>query len=379
MAESEPGGIDLIIALDNKIKDVRTVSLDISFGELANKYRDKELIIQPDFQRLFRWSEGKQSRFIESLLLELPIPPFFLIENKEGTWELIDGLQRISSYLHFIGILSNCDDPNLTLSECDIIPELNGITYKDLPIALQMKLKNRYVRLEIVKRQSDSRLRYYMFKRLNTGGEILSAQEMRNSTIRILDDRFNRFLIDLSRNEDFQVCISLLTEDKILEKYDQELVLRFFAFKNKKDQFKHDIADFMTKYMEAVSDPERVGNPDEGAISFDYIREESIFSKTFRILKETLGRYAFSRVNEKGNYVSGFVVYHYEAFTLGIQKYLNEIDLSNPTQMGRIREELASIKQDPGFREMTTGGGRNTKRYLNERIAFVEERVESII
>lgn len=373
MAEGKLGGIDLIIALDNKIKDVRTVSLDISFGELANKYKDKELIIQPDFQRLFRWSEGKQSRFIESLLLELPIPPFFLIENDDGTWELIDGLQRISSYLHFIGVLSNCEDPNLMLSECDIIKELNGITYKDLPTALQMKLKNRYVRLEVVKRQSDSRLRYYMFKRLNTGGETLSQQEIRNSTIRILDDRFNRFLIRMSNNSDFQVCVSTLTEEKVLQKYDQELVLRFFTFKNKRNEFKHDIADFMTEYMEAVSDPEEL------AISFDYNREEDIFRRTFRILKETLGEYAFSRVNEKDNYVLGFVVYHYEAFTLGIQNHLSEIDLSDTAQMKKIGNEFASIKKDQGFREMTTGGGRNTKRYLDERIAFVEERLENLI
>jgi len=366
-------GIDLIIALDSKIKSVRTDSLDISFGELANKYRDKELIIEPDFQRLFRWSEGKQSRFIESLLLELPIPPFFLIENEDGTWELIDGLQRISSYLHFIGILPNCEIPKLTLTDCDIIPELNSITYKDLPTALQLKLKNRYVRLEIVKKESDSRLRYYMFKRLNTGGEILSAQEIRNSTIRILDDRFNRFLIDLSRNEDFQICISTLTDDKILEKYDQELVLRFFAFKNNKAKFRHDITDFMTEYMEAVSDPER------NDVLFDYIREEAIFEKTFRILKETLGEYAFSRVNEKGNYVLGFIVYHYEAFTLGIQSHLHDIDPSNSTQMKGIAEDFASIKRDPQFREKTTGGGRNTKRYLDERISFVEERVGKVV
>lgn len=371
MKEGKISGIDLIIKLDNKSRDLRTSSFDISFGELVNKYRDDELIIQPDFQRLFRWSEAKQSRFIESMLLELPIPPFFLIENDDGKLELIDGLQRISSYLHFIGILPDCD--SLVLTECDIIPELNGISYRDLPTALQLKLKNRYVRLEIVKRGSDSRLRYYMFKRLNTGGESLSAQEIRNSTIRILDDKFNRFLIDLSRNEDFRNCLSTLTEDKILEKYDQELVLRFFAFKNNKGNFKHNISDFMTEYMEAVSDPERSDVP------FDYTWEESAFKKTFRILNETLGEYSFSRVNERGTYVLGFIVYHYEAFTLGIQKHLPDIDLSNPIQINKIAEEFASIKRDPQFREITTGGGRNTKRYIDDRIAFVEQRVGKII
>jgi hypothetical protein len=371
MAEGRLGGIDLIFAVDSKIREVRTDSLDMSFGELANKYRDRELVIQPDFQRLFRWSEGKQSRFIESLLLELPLPPFFLIENENGIWELIDGLQRVSSYLHFVGLLPNCD--NLVLTECDIIPELNGIAYMDIPIALQLKLKNRYVRLEIVKKESDSKLRYYMFKRLNTGGEILSDQEIRNCTIRILNDQFNKYIIELSNYEDFRHCISTLSDDKILEKYDQELILRFFAFKNDRDSFRHDVGDFMTKYMEAVSDPER----DE--IQFDYTNEKYVFEKTFKILSETLGEYAFSRVNDNGRYVLGFVVYHYEAFTLGIQKFLDQIDLCNADQIQRIKREFTLIKKDPQFRDKTTGGGRNTKRYLKDRIDFVESRVENIL
>jgi len=81
MTEKKQRGIDIIVALDDKIKEVYTDSLDISLGELANKHREKELIINPDFQRLFRWSEEKQSRFIESLLLKLPIPPFFSHEK----------------------------------------------------------------------------------------------------------------------------------------------------------------------------------------------------------------------------------------------------------------------------------------------------------
>jgi hypothetical protein len=372
MTEGNRSGIDLILALDSKIRDVRTDSLDMSFGELSNRFKDNVLIIQPVFQRLFRWSEGKQSRFIESLLLELPIPPFFLIENEDGKWELIDGLQRISSYLHFLGEHPDCKGSFLELAECDIISDLNGVTFKDLPVALQLKLKNRYVRLEVVKKGSDSRLRYFMFKRLNTGGEELSEQEIRNSIIRILDDKFNIFITRLSTNDAFKDCTSTLTEDKILEKYDQELVLRFFAFKNNCEKFRHDVADFMTEYMEGVSDPLRTD------MAFDYAKEEAIFEKTFKILHETLGEFAFSRVNEKGTYVLSFIVYHFEAFTLGIQKHLQNIDLNNQTQMERIKVELDLIKRDTEFRRITTGGGRNTKRYLDERVAFVEEKVGGI-
>ncbi len=91
----------LIKAIDNQAKSVKTKSLDISFNELLDMYNNQELIINPDYQRMFRWSEEKQSMFIESLILEMPLPPIFVIENGEGNYELIDGLQRISTYLHF--------------------------------------------------------------------------------------------------------------------------------------------------------------------------------------------------------------------------------------------------------------------------------------
>jgi Protein of unknown function DUF262 len=131
----------LVSTIDEKILEVRTSSIDFSFNELADLYKSKELVIDPDFQRLFRWSEGASSRFIESLLLELPIPPIFLLEREDRTYELIDGLQRISSFLKFRGELeidSVVQEP-LQLSECDIVEELNGLTFNDLPRALSIK------------------------------------------------------------------------------------------------------------------------------------------------------------------------------------------------------------------------------------------------
>lgn len=94
---------NLIENVDQQIIKIRTKSLDVSFNELFDMFENEELSIAPDYQRLFRWDEEKQSRFIESLILEMPVPPIFVIETDEGVYELIDGLQRISSYLHFRG------------------------------------------------------------------------------------------------------------------------------------------------------------------------------------------------------------------------------------------------------------------------------------
>src|SRR3954469_20939330 len=103
MVKRQASSDELIEAVDRRISGGRTRSIDFSFNELADMHESGELIIDPDFQRVFRWTEGARSRFIESLLLELPIPPIFLIETDEREYELIDGLQRISSFLHFRG------------------------------------------------------------------------------------------------------------------------------------------------------------------------------------------------------------------------------------------------------------------------------------
>ncbi|WP_429968208.1 DUF262 domain-containing protein [Enterococcus sp. AZ046] len=359
-------GIELIKNVEDKINSIRTRSLDLSFNELLDMYSDSELIIDPEYQRLFRWSVGKQSRFIESLLLELPIPPIFLIELEEGVYELIDGLQRISSYLNFRGRLN--EGEQLELVDCDIVKELNGLTYSDLPKPLEIKLKRNFIRVEILRKESDPRLRYYMFKRLNTGGELLSDQEIRNSTIRLLDSGFNDFLIQLSSNKDFRDTIKNISDTKLSEKHDQELALRFLAFKNNVDNYVHDVGDFLTEYMELATTQVVDGE-------YDTDLEESIFNKTFEVLNKVMGGQVFARLSPALNPTNSFSPYHFEAFALGIQKSLGLIDENNEEQISMLRDLFMKIKADPEFKRLTTGGGKNYKRPLDDRIEFVESRV----
>lgn len=369
---------NLITNIDENLKNVHTQSLDISFNELLDMVVNKELDISPDYQRVFRWSEGAQSRFIESLLLEMPVPPIYVVEVEDNKKLLIDGLQRLSSYLHFRGVL---DAPHLNikygdkliLSDCDIVENLNGITYDDLGTALQIKLKRSFVRVEVVRKSSNYKFKYHMFKRLNTGGTLLTDQQLRNCTIRLLNDEFNDFIIHLSNNINFQNTIENISEEQKLGAYDQELVLRFFTFKNNRASFKHDIRDFLTQYMEEVSDPEHPR-------TFDYSVQENDFNRTFEILASALGSQSFSRANNARNKLNTmFVVYQFESFTLGIQKYLDELDISTPEKCSQLKQLFTDIKLDEDFISLTTGGGKNTPNALNARISFVEQKIEEFL
>jgi hypothetical protein len=316
MAEdSQASNAELLLAVQKQVKQIQTTSLDLSFNELLDMYNNNELIIDPEYQRAFRWSVGKESRFIESLVLGMPIPPLFVIELEDGKYELIDGLQRLSSYIHFRAALQlEMFDrkiekgTGLELTDCDIVKELNGLTHDTLPVAMQIRLKRHFIRVEVIRKDSDERLRYHMFKRLNTGGENLSDQEIRNSSVRLLTDgaKFMTFVSKLSDQPDYKTCIQTLTDEAINQRFHQELVLRFFAFKNRRDLYTHDVGDFMTDYMEEIADPDSV-------TTFDYASEEDVFFRTFHILATLLEDRAFGWVNKSGTIVRGFAVYHFES------------------------------------------------------------------
>jgi hypothetical protein len=299
-----------------------------------------------------------------------------VIETDSGKYELIDGLQRISSYFHYRGRL---DAPHrnikvgdhLELVECDIVEALNGQTYETLPEALRIKLKRHSVRVEVIRKESDKRLRYHMFKRLNTGGVLLSEQEIRNCTIRLLDNTLNQFLIDCSQEPSFLECIANVSPEQIVKKFDQELVLRFIAFKNWRDNYTHDIGSFLTEYMEAVADPQK-------GVVFDYPNERAVFQKTFALLQAWLHDDAFYMVVKRRSGVPSkypFSVLHYEAFTLGIQPHIERLDPTDGTQVEKMAQVSQEIKTDEDFIRLTTGGGKNTKGSLAARVQFVVDRI----
>lgn len=366
---------DILVEIESEMDKVHTQSLDLSFNELMDMYENGELDISPDYQRLFRWTEGARSRFIESLLLEMPVPPIYVVETENGVYQLIDGLQRFSSYLHLRGELSAehmdiAKGDKLVFSDCDIVKSLNDLTYDDLPLALKIKLKRSFVRVEVVRKGSDNKFKYHMFKRLNTGGEALTQQQVRNCTIRMLDPKFNDFIIELSTYDHFKKCISYLSESQRLGAFDQELVLRYFTFKNNRAAFKHDISDFLTEYMENVS---------SGNIPFDYDDNERNFKKVFEVLSKAHGDRIFGRLGAEGKLQSNFNIYHFESITIGIQSVINNIDEHDDAVIAKIRDGILSLKKDEVFKAQTTGGGKNSPGPLKSRIDVATKYLEEAL
>lgn len=351
--------MDIEKQIEERIGEVRTDTLDLSIGEIVNLHENKELIIQPEYQRLFRWSRAQRSRLVESVVLELPIPQIFLIENTDSVLELIDGLQRVSSLIQFINSSAIALDP-LVLEDCDVIHALNGQSFSDLPLSLRLRLKRSTLRCILIRKQSKSFLRYEMFKRLNTGGSILASQEIRNCSARMLGESgtaFYVFLQKLAGNKNFQNCIEPLSQSDLDQKADEELVLRFFAAKNSESSFRGSVRDWLDSYMEKVL----LGN-----ISFDFAIEEHEFVRLFDYLARVIGRGAFVRYRDDEP-IGALAPAYFEAVTMGIYRVLPNIQLKPDNE---IAAAIVATVQTENFKN-ATGPGANSKEKLASRIGLI--------
>jgi hypothetical protein len=352
--------------IDDRIGEVRLDTLDLSFGEIVNLHSSKELIIHPDYQRLFRWSDEQKSRLIESILLGLPIPEIFVIENDDGTLELIDGLQRVSSVIQFIqGSAIDLDD--LVLVGCDLVEHLNGKRFDDIPLKLRLGLKRATVRTITIKSQSKSILKYEMFKRLNTGGEALSAQEIRNCSARMLGDagtEFYTFLRKCEADESFRICTEELAESDRSKKGDEELVLRFFACKNAENLFSNNVRNWLDVYMEKVLLSET---------AFEYEKEKETFRKLFGFLSRVMGKYPFVKY-KNGLPTGGLAPAYFEAVSIGV---LNCLDHIVDSDAQTVRNAIISVVQSSEFRDVT-GPGANTKPKLRGRISLIQNTLTQL-
>lgn len=343
---------NLLSAIDASRNTLQTDKLDMSFGEIMNMYEREEIIINPDFQRLYRWTEYQKTRFIESVIIGIPIPSIFVAEDDAGRWELVDGLQRLSTIFSFFGNLKGDDVVNKwTLGAGDMIQSLDGYNVDTLPLKIQLNIKRAVCRVEIIKWNSEYDLRFELFNRLNTGGSPLSNQEIRNSLFRSISSSFNDFLKQMSANKDFINSVHV-PDEKVKQLYLEELVLRFMSLYQNRKNVKKSIAQHMTDFMkEAVSNP-----------YFNYKKYYDVFGKTFEILKP-LGTGAFNSKN--GTFSTAI----YDTMVIGIAE---NIHLYSNVKPKVLIDKLAEVKSDRVYQAMTRSGGNNSVERVKKRLEFAK-------
>ncbi len=279
---------------------------DYAVRTLMDMVTEGELILDPDYQRNYRWSDEKASRFIESISLNIPVPVVYLAEEKDGTFSVIDGQQRLTSLFRFmrpneLADLNQGDSiEELTLSGLKVRADLNGMKYSSLGRQDKSTLAKRPIRCIVVLNESDSTLKFEVFERLNTGSVSLTDQEVRNCIHR---GSFNSLIKKLAQNPKFQEMISLPPNNQATMK-DVELVLRFLAYKDFDEStgYSDSYTEHLNSYMEE--------NREIGATAAKNITDN--FEATIDLIYRALGpgkafRKPLEPENEKSLYAHNII------------------------------------------------------------------------
>jgi len=156
--------------IDKMRPEIRSDHYSMSIGEWISLYEDESINLHPEFQSFFRWTSSQKTRLIESILLGIPIPPIFVSQREDGVWDVVDGLQRLSTIYEFVGKLKD-EDKNLleplVLDETDYLKNLKGKKWEDtddsinsLTPAQRLLIKRAKIGANILLRESDEIAKY---------------------------------------------------------------------------------------------------------------------------------------------------------------------------------------------------------------------------
>jgi hypothetical protein len=266
----------LLEQLESQRRRVDFDTYDIIVEQLISMVGSGSIDVAPAYQRQFRWDDLKRCQLIESIFLGVPVPSLFMATNRDGSWELVDGVQRLSTIVQFAGTGDAREKlklPNpLTLKGLEKLSEFNELRFQDLPDSLRLQFLRRPIKVVTLSDKSDLIVRFDLFERLNTGGVALTNQEIRACIFR---GEFSDFLGRISQNDDFKATVRL-TKKQEHDGTREECVLRFFAFLDRYQVFDHSVVDFLNAYMRDTSK------------SFNLSKLERIFKDTFDYLNRAL-------------------------------------------------------------------------------------------
>jgi hypothetical protein len=225
-----------------QLKKIDFYITEFSVELLALKMQRKELEI-PGYQRNFTWEESRKSRFVESIMMGLPIPFLFFWESSvTGGLEIVDGSQRLRTIEEFLA-------GNLILSGLKKLYLLNGFSFFDFSASRQKKIKNRSIRGIVLNESADETSRFDLFERINTSSKMANTAEVRRGA---LPGKFLELVIELAEEPMFKQ-LAPTSEKQEREREGEELVTRFFAYGDGLEDYKDDVAGFIYRYSEKMN------------------------------------------------------------------------------------------------------------------------------
>lgn len=343
---------------EKKQKDVVTSTVDYNLTTLTDLVRSESIDLKPQYQRRDRWDKSRQSKLIESFLMNVPVPPIFLNEDEYGQYSVIDGKQRLTAIFEFIR-------GRLTLQDLEIFSDVNGMTIDNLPKNLQNVIKTRpTLRAIIILRQSDRDVKFEVFKRLNTGGMRCNDREIRNSAY---TGRLNNLILELSQYKKFHSLLGIKSKEKSAiykEMKDAELVLRYFTFKDIWQQFPGAVKRNMDKYM---SDNQHISKEQAENLKTDFLN-------TIDTVEACFGTHAFNRwIPESNKWKNQLLAALYDAQMFACMALDKE---KANSKRSKIISNLQQLFEDREFRkhiDSATNGITAFRRRIEIMKSMLEE------
>jgi hypothetical protein len=282
-------------------------------------------------------------------MLGIPVPTIFMATNRDSSWEVVDGVQRLSTIIKFAGSdkdreLLGLGKP-LRLMNLQKLSDFNSMTFAELPQSLQLHFETRPVKVVTLNDKSDKILRYDLFERLNTGGVALSNQEIRDC---VFQGEFANLLEKLAKVPEFKTVVKL-TPLQSRDGTGEECVLRFFAFRSRYKKFDHSVKEFLNQYMEDATKENDSG------------RDEAVFRHTFAELAKV-----FSHGLRRPGGKSTTPLNLYEGVAVGASLALEKV---GALSTDKLNEWMSS----PELRRFTTGATNDRKAVVG-RIDFCRDR-----
>lgn len=352
---------DLASQISEARQTIRSDSYSMSIGEVVNLYTNGEIVIRPEFQRLFRWSTAQKSRLIESILLGIPLPTIFVMQREDGVWEVIDGLQRLSTILEFMGELRRVDGggvlPPKRLKATEYLPSLEGVSYLEdkegpsLDESQRIAIRRAKLSVTILLPESDDKAKGELFDRLNAGGSIATPQEIRMAQFVMRDPSFARWLTGLKELQNFKATVPL-SERLVNEGYDVELICRFMVLSTTTDFSDLDnIDDFLSARSYALLED----------VHFDRDEAGKLYDRSLGVLAKALGEDAFRRYDGT-RFKGAFSVSAYEVCVCGIAKNIDlwEERMGSSAGQEDLKAKVSGIWSEVPFTSRS-GSGKSSK------------------
>lgn len=353
---------DLEISNDD-LFNITSWGADMSFRELISMYEDDELL-KPELQRKYVWDRAEASRFIESILLGLPIPSIFLANTPENNKLIIDGYQRVMTVYDYVkkGIFSK-DGKSFKLTNTDKINyRWRGKSFNELSEFDQKKIRQTTIHAIIFEqkhpKENDSSL-FQIFERINTSGKILKPQEIRNC---VYQGSFNTLLFELNRNNDWRKLFGTNIEDSRM--LDLEFILRFFALGSAEikndDKVQISLKMYLNEYM-----GQSKHNTDK------FIKKKKIeFENTMAFLHNNLGMNAFRNIGHDGSYQLRFNPTIFDSISIATNYAQSKLGEELP--VNNIQNKHLKLLNDEEFKEYSSVRTTNIKN-INGRINLASQ------